>query len=255
MKTKPYLLSETNWKTVKENEYEIAILPWGATEAHNYHLPYGIDNIQSDFISAEAARICWEQGIKTIVLPCVPYGVNTGQLDIPYTINLNPSTHFCVLEDIIESLHYQGTEKLVIVNGHGGNDFKQIIRELQPRYPEIFICTLDWWKILDNSAYFAEPGDHGGEMETCNLLFIDPDLMLPVEQAGNGKAKKFKLKGIREGWVWAQREWTKISEDTGVGNPVKATSEKGEKFLRDVTHKIAEFLVELAHADLDDLYE
>lgn len=255
MMSKPYLLTRTNWKTVKEQNYEVAILPWGATEAHNYHLPYGIDTIQSDYIASEAARIAWEKGIKTIVLPCVPYGVNTGQLDIPFTINLNPSTHHAILEDIAESLINQGMEKLLIVNGHGGNDFKQIIRELQPQIPELFICTLDWWRILDNRVFFDEPGDHGGEMETSNLLFIDPELMLPLDQAGDGKAKKFRLKGIQEGWVWAPREWTKISEDTGVGNPGKATEEKGRQFLNDVTQKIASFLIELAKVDLDDLYE
>jgi creatinine amidohydrolase len=255
MAKKPYLLSQTTWKTVKETDYQIAILPWGATEAHNYHLPYGIDNIQSDYISAEAARIAWEKGSKSIVLPCVPFGVNTGQLDIPFTINLNPSTHHSILEDVTESLINQGMGKLVIVNGHGGNDFKQIIRELQPRFPELFISTLDWWKILDNSTYFDEPGDHAGEMETSNLLSIEPDLMLPLEQAGDGLAKKFKLTAIREGWVWAPREWTKISEDTGVGNPKQATKEKGIRFLHDVTHKIADFLVELGRADIDDLYE
>ena len=255
MSTRPYILSETNWKTVKENEYQVAILPWGATEAHNYHLPYGIDNIQSEYIAGESARIAWEKGSKTIVLPCVPFGVNTGQLDIPFTINLNPSTHHSILEDIAESLISQGMEKLVIVNGHGGNDFKQIIRELQPRFPELFICTLDWWKILDTTTYFEEPGDHGGEMETSNLLSIDPDLMLPIEQAGDGKAKKFKLMALKEGWVWAPREWTKISEDTGVGDPKQATKEKGKRFLHDITHKIADFLVELEKADIDDLYE
>lgn len=252
---KPYLLSQITWKTVKETDYQIAILPWGATEAHNYHLPYGIDNIQSDYISAEAARIAWKKGSKSIVLPCVPFGVNTGQLDIPFTINVNPSTQHSILEDIAESLVNQGIEKLVIMNGHGGNDFKQIIRELQPRFPELFISTLDWWKILDTSSYFDEPGDHGGEMETSNLLYINPEIMLPLEEAGDGKAKKFKLTAMKEGWAWAPREWTKISEDTGVGNPGKATKEKGEKFLHDVTSKIANYLIELADADLDDLYE
>ncbi len=255
MSMKPYILAQTTWKTVKENDYQVAILPWGATEAHNYHLPYVIDNIQSEYIAAEAARIAWEKGAKAIVLPCVPFGVNTGQLDIPYTINLNPSTHHAILEDIAESLITQGMDKLVIINGHGGNDFRQIIRELQPQYPELFICTLDWWRIFDNTEFFDEPGDHGGEMETSNLLFIDPELMLPLDQAGNGKAKEFRLQGIQGEWVWAPREWTKISEDTGVGDPKRATAEKGKRFLQDVTQKIAGFLIELAQADLDDLYE
>lgn len=50
---RPYILAETNWKTIKETDYTIAILPWGATEAHNYHLPYATDVIESKYIAAE----------------------------------------------------------------------------------------------------------------------------------------------------------------------------------------------------------
>ncbi len=255
MKPKPYVLSETNWKTVKDQDYEIAMLPWGATEAHNFHLPYGIDNIQSDYIAIGSAKIAWEKGVKAMVLPCVPFGVNTGQLDIKFCINMNPSTQHTVLIDVVDSLCIQGVKKLLILNGHGGNNFKQSIREIQVEYPEIFLCTLDWWRIMDNENYFSEPGDHAGEMETSNIMYINPDLALPVTEAGDGQTRNFKLKAIKEGWVWAQREWTKISDDTGVGNPKQATREKGQKFLEAVTNKIAGFLVELDGVRLEDLYE
>ena len=255
MEPRPYVLAETNWKTTKDQEYEIAILPWGATEAHNFHLPYGIDNIQSDYIAIESAKIAWEKGVKSMVLPCVPFGVNTGQLDIKFCINMNPSTQHTVLIDVVDSLCVQGIKKILILNGHGGNDFKQSIREIQVDYPEIFLCTLDWWRIMDNEKYFSEPGDHAGEMETSNIMYINPDLALPVSEAGDGQTRNFKLKAIKEGWVWAQREWTKISDDTGVGNPKQATREKGQKFLEAVTNKIAGFLVELDGVRLEDLYE
>ncbi len=255
MEPRPYVLAETNWKTTKDQEYEIAILPWGATEAHNFHLPYGIDNIQSDYIAIESAKIAWEKGVKSMVLPCVPFGVNTGQLDIKFCINMNPSTQHTVLIDVVDSLCVQGIKKILILNGHGGNDFKQSIREIQIDYPEIFLCTLDWWRIMDNEKYFSEPGDHAGEMETSNIMYINPDLALPVSEAGDGQTRNFKLKAIKEGWVWAQREWTKISDDTGVGNPKQATREKGQKFLEAVTNKIAGFLVELNSVRLEDLYE
>ena len=190
-----------------------------------------------------------------MVLPCVPFGVNTGQLDIKFCINMNPSTQHTVLIDVVDSLCIQGIKKLLILNGHGGNNFKQSIREIQVEYPEIFLCTLDWWRIMDNENYFSEPGDHAGEMETSNIMYINPDLALPVTEAGDGQTRNFKLKAIKEGWVWAQREWTKISDDTGVGNPKQATREKGKKFLEAVTNKIAGFLVELNSVRLEDLYE
>ena len=45
MTGRPYVLAETNWKAVKATDYEVAVLPWGATEAHNYHLPYSLSLI------------------------------------------------------------------------------------------------------------------------------------------------------------------------------------------------------------------
>ena len=79
---KPYILAETNWKTIKDSQPELAVLPWGATEAHNLHLPFSTDNIQIEKIASEAAGKAWERGAKIIVLPVVPFGVHTGQLDI-----------------------------------------------------------------------------------------------------------------------------------------------------------------------------
>ncbi|GAH79756.1 unnamed protein product, partial [marine sediment metagenome] len=164
-------------------------------------------------------------------------------------------TQFAVLKDVIKSLVTQGIKKMFILNGHGGNEFRHMIRELKVIQPEIFISTLDWYKTLDNLKYFDEPGDHAGEMETSIMLHIQPDICLPVKEAGEGKAAGFSLKGIKEGWVWAPREWKKISKDTGIGNPSKATAEKGKRFFNDLTEKIASFLIELDKSDPDDLYD
>jgi len=255
MQNRPYILAEASWKTVKITTYEVAVFPWGATEAHNYHLPYGTDIIESNTIAAESARIAWEAGAKVVVLPTVPFGVNTGQLDIPLTISINPSTQAALLRDVTDSLSRQGIRKLVVLNSHGGNDFRQMIRELQPRYPDTFLCTINWWQIVDQTRYFEEADDHAGEMETSVMLKIAPELVRPLAEAGPGKAKRFKLHGLRERWVWAPRLWTKVTEDTGVGNPAKASMEKGEGYLKAVTQKIGSFLVELAACDLNDLYE
>jgi len=125
---RPYILAESTWKTVKNQKIDLAILPFGATEAHNYHLPFATDNIMVDKIAAESARIAWEKGARPIVLPAIPFGVNTGQLDIRININLNPSTQMAILNDITDVLNRHGIYKFLILNGHGGNDFKQMIR-------------------------------------------------------------------------------------------------------------------------------
>ena len=253
MNGRPYILAETNWQAVKDTEYDVVVLPWGATEAHNYHLPYATDNIQCDRIAAEAARLAWQQKAKVIVLPTVPFGVNTGQLEVKLDINLNPSTQQAILNDIAAVLEYQGIPKLVIMNGHGGNDFRQIVREMLPRY-ELFICTLDWYRWIDASL-FEEVGDHAGELETSLMQFFVPEWVAPLEEAGDGHERKFKIKALRDGLAWTQRNWVEATADTGVGNPFASTSEKGRRCWEDLALKLSSFFVDLAQADLDNLYE
>jgi creatinine amidohydrolase len=254
MPPRPYVLAEINWKAVRDTPFEVAILPWGATEPHNYHLPYGTDNYETSAIAERAADIAWRRGAKVVVLPTVPFGVNTGQLDLKLTLNMNPSTQLAMLGDIARAISAQGITKLVILNGHGGNDFRQMIRELQPQVG-LFICTINWWTCVNGAEYFTEPGDHAGEMETSIMLSLDPGLVRPLSEAGPGKARKFRVAGLRDGWVWAPRRWTQVTDDTGTGNPAAATAVKGAKFLDAVTLKIGDFLVDLARADTNKLYE
>jgi creatinine amidohydrolase len=251
---RPYLLAESNWKAVRDAQIDLVVLPWGATEAHNYHLPYATDVIEAEMIAAEAARIAWEKGAKLTVLPPIPFGVNTGQSDIKLDINLNPSTQFAILNDIIEVLNRQGIFKLFILNSHGGNDFRTMLRELGLKYPKMFLCTSNWFQSIKKSDYFEEGGDHADEMETSLMLYFTPHLVA-LDQAGEGREKKHRIKEFGEGWVWAERKWSQISADTGTGNPKKATKEKGERYFKAVTEKMGEVLYKISVADTADLYE
>jgi creatinine amidohydrolase len=254
MTGRPYLLSEIGWPSIRNAGFEVAVLPWGATEAHNLHLPYGTDTIQVEAVAEAAARLGWEAGARIIVLPAVPFGVQTGQLDIPLCINLNPSTQAAVLRDIAFSLQRAGVGKLVLLNGHGGNDFRAIVRELQPDL-DLFLCTVDWWRVVDAATIFDEPGDHAGELETSTMMHLAPDLVLPLSEAGEGRERRFRVAGLRDGWAWAPRRWTRITDDTGVGNPRSATRQKGEELLESVSRELADFLTELAATSADDLYD
>jgi len=253
-KIRPYVLAETNWKHVKNENFSVAVLPWGATEAHNYHLPYATDNILAEEAAIIAAGKAWKNGAKAVVLPTIPFGVNTGQMDVSLCMNLNPSTQYAILKDWAQVLQKHQIHKLIILNAHGGNNFKQQIRELSLEYPELFACSVNWWQVTDAKPYFDEPGDHAGELETAALMHLRPELVLPLEEAGEGSAKTFKIKALKEGWASAQRQWTKVTEDTGVGNPKAATAEKGKIFFEKTTDIIADFFVEMHSANLDDMY-
>ena len=138
---RPYILAETNWKHLKDANFNLAVLPWGATEAHNFHLPYATDVFEATAIAEESGEIAWKKGAKVVILPTIPFGVNTGQTDIYLDMNLNPSTQFLILKDIITVLDRQGIHKFVLLNSHGGNNWKPIIRELgAPFSKDVFKC-------------------------------------------------------------------------------------------------------------------
>lgn len=251
---RPYILAESNWRHIKETDFSVAVLPWGATEAHNYHLPYGTDIIEAEAIAAESARIAWERGTKVTVLPAIPFGVNTGQADIKLDININPSTQLVILQDIVETLNRQNIRKLLLVNSHGGNDFKPILRELGLRYPKMLLVLSNWYQHPIKKDYFENIGDHADEVETSLILHLAPDLVAPLEQAGPGEEKRHRMQAFREGLLWTERKWSQVTEDTGIGNPKLATSEKGEAFFRTITQKLAEGIIELAALDQEDMY-
>jgi creatinine amidohydrolase len=250
-----FILANSTWKTIKDQKIDLVILPWGATEAHNLHLPFATDNIMVEKIAAEAARRAWEEGAKVLVLPAIPFGVNTGQMDIRININLNPSTQFAILNDIIDVLNRHKIHKFLILNGHGGNDFKQMIRELGLKYPAMFICQCNWYQSFKNSDFFENTGGHADEMETSMMQFLVPELVLPLKEAGEGKDRKIRIDAFRENWAWAERRWSKVTSDTGIGNPYKANPENGEKCFGEVVKKIGKFMKDLAEADINNLYE
>lgn len=253
---RPYILAESNWKTLKDQHVELAVLPWGATEAHNYHLPYGTDIYEAQAIAAEAAKIAWDNDVKLTVLPPIPFGVNSGQTDIKLDINMHPTTQIAVLNDVIEVLNRQGIYKFIILNSHGGNNFKPLVRELGVRFPKMFIVMCEAYKVEEKNSYFDHPeGDHADEMETSLMLHLHPNLVRPLSEAGDGAAKKYKINALRENWGWAERKWSQVTEDTGVGDPRMATAEKGEAYFKAVTEKVSQLFIDMAAADLDDLYE
>ena len=87
------------------------------------------------------------------------------------------------------------------------------------------------------------------------MLYIRPDLVRPLADAGPGIEHKIKIKSIQQGWAWTERKWSEVTDDTGIGDPRQATVEKGAAYFKDVTQKMAELFVEIANADLNDLYE
>src|SRR5256885_14895743 len=161
MPPRPYILNELTWKDVGDARYEVAVLPWGACEPHNRHLPYSTDNVETERIAELAARIAWDRGARVVVLPVVPFGVNTGQLDLPLCLNMNPSTQALVLRDVATALGGQRVPKLVILNGHGGQDLPPIRREAPPAGAPL-LCAGYWAPGGGAKGVLSRLGDAAG---------------------------------------------------------------------------------------------
>jgi creatinine amidohydrolase len=253
MAPRSHILLESNFKQLLDDPPNVAVLGWGATEAHNYHLPHGTDVIEAKEISERATEVATEQGAHAVVLPPIPYGNNEQQLDQVATISFQTSTALAILDDVARSLSSQDITRLIVVNAHGGNEFKPLVRDIQERYGMLIVVANFFAMCPDElQEIFTDPGDHAGEMETSLLLHLCPDLV-DMNQAGPGARKPFKIDGITQPGVWTPRPWRHIHPDTGSGDPSKATAEKGKLYFEAVTNSLAELIVGLSKAEPGDL--
>ncbi len=249
MPPRPFVLHEANYQQLREHKPVVAVLPWGATEAHNYHLPHGTDVIETTIIAERAAGLAPEAGARVVVLPTIPYGNNAQQLDQVATVSFRTTTALAILTDVARSLKTQGIDRLVLLNAHGGNDFKPLVRDVRAE-SGVLVVLVNFYQVAPDAlaAIFDEPGDHAGEMETSFLLYVCPDWVV-MEQAGEGRTVPFVIEALRgTPGVWTPRPWSAVHPDTGCGDPSKATADKGRRYLEAVSREVARVLTGLAAA-------
>lgn len=256
---RPWKLAETTYGVVKQQEYRVAVLPLGATEPHNLHLPYGADLFEGDLVGEKICEAAWQRGAKVVLLPTIPYGTQTNQREFPFAMNLNPSTLGAVIRDLVESLVHQGILKIVLLNSHGGNDLKWVLRELYGKTPaQLFLCN--WFQTFQDvyRDIFHEPDDHAGEMETSLALAYWPELVGRNDDgtltADDGRKRPTRFEAVNRGWVSITRPWHLLTTNAGAGNPHAATAEKGRQLTEVLIDRLSAFLVELSAAELDEKF-
>jgi creatinine amidohydrolase len=249
----PSILAGQNHAFVRSEPWQVAVLPFGATEPHNLHMPYGTDTLQVEELGRRACARAFDAGARVTLLPVLPFGVNTNHLQIPgaLALSVTPVTLLHVLGDLVESLERQGVRKLVLLNGHGGNELKPLIRQLHHR-TGVFLCQCDWYRMAADLVrdIFEKPGEHADEVETSLGLAYFPELV-HLELADDGAAKPSRFAAINRGWVNITRPWHLVSANTGLGDPRAATADKGRRLMEALTERLAGFLTELAAATID----
>jgi creatinine amidohydrolase len=243
-----WMLAEQNHGSIRQFHWEVAVLPFGATEPHNLHMPYGTDNFQVEKLADVAGERAFRAGAKVIVLPTVPFGVNTNHLRIPggLACSVTPSTLLHVVTDLVDSLERQGVKKILLLNGHGGNELKPIVRELHHR-TTTFLCVCDWFRMAADTYadIFEAPGEHADEVETSLGLAYFPNLV-QGDKADEGKERSTGFEAIDRGWVNITRPWHLATTNTGLGNPFAATKEKGARLMDVLVERLSRFLIDLS---------
>ncbi len=256
MERKPWRLSNITLKDVMDTEggFEVAILPFGSTEPHNYHLPYATDTLTCTAITDLACAKAWDAGAKVVVLPPVTAGSNAELLKFPMVIHWSSLTYESIIRDVVASLKAHGIRKLLLVNGHGGNMFQHILQELVTDR-EIFIFQANWWefapKALEENS--EKPGGHAHEWETSVAMHLFPELV-KLEWATAGESNESSLSAINEGKIHLAYPWHLFTNNSGCGDPSLATPEKGRKITEAVVEEFSKFLVEFNNAELTDRF-
>jgi creatinine amidohydrolase len=232
---------------------QVVILPIGSTEPHANHLPYGTDTITTDMMASRVAAKANAMGAHVLVLPTMPYGINSNQVPNPYAQSIRPATMMAFVKDVIDTLEKQGIRKVVIINGHGGNTttLGSALRELFASNPKMFVAMEE-----TSTPYAAElksiietGGDHSSEEETSVALALFPE-KIRMDKAVKAKDSELKLETLKAPYIAFMRPWNYVSDNTGLGDPTKATAEKGRKLVDIFMDRVSRFLKELSDAEL-----
>lgn len=198
----------------------LAVLPLGATEQHGPHLPPETDTLLATATAAATATGTLHRPGGARVLPALAYGASGEHQSFPGTVSIGTEALATVIIEFGRSVS-TWAERLVVVNGHGGN-----IDALRTAIPRLRHEGRDAaWLPCRTSE---DPSDtHAGHAETSLLLHLHPDLVrLDLAEPGCVEPLGRILPALREGGVAA------VSPTGVLGDPTTASAGEGQRLWR-----------------------
>jgi creatinine amidohydrolase/Fe(II)-dependent formamide hydrolase-like protein len=254
-----YLWSELTWPEAESRlkEMDVAILPVGSVEQHGPHLPLDTDSFDADYLAKRIAEACSDP--KPLVLPLVPYGVSYEHGEFKGTIGIGNDTLARLVYEIGMGCARNGINKLVIINGHGGNiPALNYAAQMITRDTRIFVCVdtgetsdIDIYKIADTMNDI-----HAGEIETSTSLAVRPHLvkMDKAEKLIPRFSSRYLNFTSRRKVSWYVHT-KKISNSGVIGDPTKASVEKGERMWQIMIAHLVALVEDLKSMTLDEIYQ
>jgi creatinine amidohydrolase len=243
------------WATLRRDEIgaaaqhgAVTLLPLGAIEQHGPHLPVNTDINAALRVCTRAAESMPE---RALVLPPVWWGLSPYWMSFPGTLTLRPETLLNLITDIASSVRHHGFTRLIIVNGHGGNDGLIQAAAAHASSPEFRVASVSYWNLApDVLRATADRGiGHAGEAETSIALYLQPDL---VDQAALDAGVDLPI--ARRSTVAAphgvyEPPWPEHDSPQGVmGHPPAGNVETGRRIVDTAAANLARLIQELAAA-------
>ncbi len=227
-------LSEVTWTDAADSDADVALLPVGSTEQHGPHAPLGTDAISAEAV-AEAGAERFDD--EVVVAPAIPVGVAEEHRDFAGTLWVSEDTFRDYVRETVASLAHHGWDRVVVVNGHGGNvgPLREVCARIS-RHDDAYAVPFTWFDAVD------APGmGHGGPEETSFVRHVRPDLVREerLDEAAEGSADGW---GEWVGGVNLAYDSAEFSENGAVGDPREASAERGEELLDDASDALASVL-------------
>jgi creatinine amidohydrolase len=238
-------LTEATWTDADELDTHLALLPVGSTEQHGPHAPLGTDHLTASVVAASAAETYEKHEREIVVAPAVPVGIAEEHRQFSGTLWVSPDSFRSYVRDVLTSLVSHGWNRIVLVNGHGGNvgALREICADVT-RHEEAYTVPFTWF-----DAIGATGMGHGGPVETALLRAIAPGLVRD-ERIEEARA------GASDGWG----EWVagtnlafdsmEFTDSGAVGDPSEGTAERGEELLEQATAALVTLLEAIDERDL-----
>jgi len=208
----------------------VVIVPAGSVEQHGPHCPMDVDISAPFYMAVEVARRIDE--FPVIVAPPVWSGVTHYNMGFPGTINLRLETFQNLLADVCRSVHANGFERQIVINGHGGNTAPSRAVCWQLAEEDIFTVNFNWWDMVEAELHEWSDADegvgHGGEWETSVQLHLRPQL-ISAEHVRADVELTQPFSDAAPFALFAERR-RDTAEGTGImGDATAATAAKGKR--------------------------
>ena len=243
-------LAKLTWPDVDALSRDLpVVIPVAALEQHGRHMPVFTDSLLLGEIVRRAQLACQQDGL---FLPLMWLGNSHHHMDFPGTISAEPRVWIDLLSGLVDNMITHGFRRILVINGHGGNDVpaKQATFELRQRYRDrhdLALIAATYWTLADPTK--TVPGlkqtqmGHACEWETSMILRLFPELVKQHEQV--------EEVDFGRSFEPAARAWTMLdrSQHGHLGSPAAATAEKGEGLLESFSSGLIELIRRMKHWD------